>query len=137
MSEQIANIMKNTILIADDESFILRVIKYNLEKAGYNVLTALNGKEALDITLRDLPDLLILDIMMPKYTGYEVCSILKNNPRTKSLPIIMLTARGEDVDREKGFQAGADAYETKPFSPKALLQKVKELLRKNHQEFIN
>lgn len=123
--------MKNTILIADNEPLILRVIKFNLEKAGYRVLTALNGKEALDIALTELPNLLILDIMMPKYTGYEVCSILKNNPRTKSIPIIILTAKGEDVNGEKGFKAGADAYETKPFSPKALLQKVKELLKKS------
>jgi CheY-like chemotaxis protein len=122
--------MKNTILVADDESIILRVLKYNLENSGYNVLIATNGKEALELAFKEHPDLIILDILMPKVNGYEVCSILKSDPKTRSIPIIMLTAMGEDIDGKKGLDSGADVYETKPFSPKSLLLKVKEFLEK-------
>ncbi|MDI6786251.1 MAG: response regulator [bacterium] len=123
--------MKNTILVADDESHILRVLKFNLEKEGYNVFLAIDGKKALEMAFTEIPNLIILDITMPKHSGYEVCSILKNDPRTKLIPIILLTAKADDIDGKKGFMIGANSYETKPFSPKALLQKVKNLLEKN------
>lgn len=116
------------ILVVDDEIHILRIVKYKLESAGYHVLTALNGAEALDIAREDKPALIFLDIMMPGINGYDVCKELKNDPETKDIIIIMLTAKGQEADKIKGLEVGVDEYITKPFSPQDLLDRTKDLL---------
>jgi two-component system alkaline phosphatase synthesis response regulator PhoP len=116
------------ILVVDDEMHILRIVKYKLESAGYQVLTALNGTEALQIARDEKPSLIFLDIMMPGINGYEVCSELKNDPTTRDIIIIMLTAKGQESDKIKGLEVGVDEYITKPFSPQDLLDRTKDLL---------
>ena len=116
------------ILVVDDEMHILRIVKYKLESAGYQVLTALNGAEALQIARDERPSLIFLDIMMPGINGYEVCSELKNDPATRDIIIIMLTAKGQESDKIKGLEVGVDEYITKPFSPQDLLDRTKDLL---------
>ncbi len=116
------------ILVVDDEMHILRIVKYKLESAGYQVLTALNGTEALQIARDEKPSLIFLDIMMPGINGYEVCSELKNDPATRDIIIIMLTAKGQESDKIKGLEVGVDEYITKPFSPQDLLDRTKDLL---------
>ena len=116
------------ILVVDDEMHIIRIVKYKLESAGYQVLTALNGADALKIAKEDKPALMFLDIMMPGINGYEVCSQLKNNPDTRNIIIIMLTAKGQESDKIKGLEVGVDEYITKPFSPQDLLDRARDLL---------
>jgi two-component system alkaline phosphatase synthesis response regulator PhoP len=116
------------ILVVDDEIHILRIVKYKLESAGYQVLTALDGTEALNIAREESPSLIFLDIMMPGMSGYEVCKELKNDPKTKDIIIIMLTAKGQETDKIKGLEAGVDEYITKPFSPQDLLDRTRDLL---------
>jgi len=116
------------ILVVDDEMHILRIVKYKLESAGYNVMTAVNGVDALAIAREEKPALIFLDIMMPGLNGYEVCSQLKNDPDTKNIIIIMLTAKGQESDKIKGLEVGVDEYITKPFSPQDLLDRTKDLL---------
>ncbi len=116
------------ILVVDDEMHILRIVKYKLESAGYQVLTALNGTEALQLARDEKPALIFLDIMMPGINGYEVCSELKNDPATRDIIIIMLTAKGQESDKIKGLEVGVDEYITKPFSPQDLLDRTKDLL---------
>ena len=116
------------ILVVDDEMHILRIVKYKLESAGYQVLTALNGTEALQLARDEKPSLIFLDIMMPGINGYEVCSELKNDPATRDIIIIMLTAKGQESDKIKGLEVGVDEYITKPFSPQDLLDRTKDLL---------
>ncbi|MGC2424371.1 MAG: response regulator [Nitrospirota bacterium] len=120
--------MSKKILVVDDEMHILRIVKYKLESAGYDVLTALNGIEALKLAREEKPALIFLDIMMPGMNGYEVCSQLKNDPETKDIIIIMLTAKGQESDKIKGLEVGVDEYITKPFSPQDLLDRTKDLL---------
>jgi DNA-binding response OmpR family regulator len=117
-----------TILIADDEPHILRVVKDKLTLAGFRVVAAVNGEEALTAALREKPALILLDVMMPKMTGFDVCRKLRENPEFAQTPILLLTARGQEVDRKMGLEAGATEYITKPFSPRQLLQTVKEKL---------
>ena len=127
--------MKEKILIVDDEADILTLLEYNLEKAGFKVISANDGPDAVEITKREKPDLIILDIMLPSMEGTEVCKILKSGDATRHIPIIMLTAKGEEVDRVVGFELGADDYITKPFSPRELILRVKAVLkRKRGQE---
>ncbi|MEK7828884.1 MAG: response regulator [Deltaproteobacteria bacterium] len=127
--------MKEKILIVDDEADILTLLEYNLEKAGFKVISANDGPDAVEITKREKPDLIILDIMLPSMEGTEVCKILKSGDATRHIPIIMLTAKGEEVDRIVGFELGADDYITKPFSPRELILRVKAVLkRKRGQE---
>jgi DNA-binding response OmpR family regulator len=116
------------ILVVDDEIHILRIVKYKLESAGYHVLTALDGAEALNIAREESPSLIFLDIMMPGMSGYEVCKELKNDPKTKDIIIIMLTAKGQEADKIKGLEVGVDEYITKPFSPQDLLDRTRDLL---------
>jgi len=121
---------KKKILVVDDEKDILELLEYNLEKEGYEVFKAMTGEEALELTRRKTPDLIILDLMLPGLDGLEVCKILKRNTRIASIPIIMLTAKGEESDIIVGLELGADDYITKPFSPKVLIARVRTVLRR-------
>ena len=121
---------KIKILLVDDEPDILEIITYSLENAGYKIYTATNGIEAVEKASKIEPDLIILDVMMPKMDGIEACEIIRNNPKTKNILITFLSARGEDYSQIAGFNAGADDYITKPIKPKILLSKVKSLLRR-------
>lgn len=116
------------VLIVDDEPNILLSLKFLMTKAGYAVRTAKDGEEALAEIGRDRPDLMLLDVMMPKIDGFTVCQRVKSSPEWNSVRIIMLTARGRDVEREKGRALGADDYITKPFSTKDALDRVAALL---------
>ena len=120
----------DVILLIEDEKNILELVKYNLEKEGFRVLTASKGTTGLEIALKEKPKLLILDLMLPEMNGLEICKILKQNPKTKSLPIIMLTAKGTESDKVLGLELGADDYITKPFSPRELVARIKAVLRR-------
>ena len=120
--------MNKTILIVDDEKDLVSMVKMRLEAVGYNTIEAYDGQEALNKAQNENPDLIILDLMLPKMDGYKVCRMLKFDSRYKSIPIIMFTARVQDSDKELGQEVGADAYVTKPFEAEVLLSKVKELL---------
>lgn len=122
------------ILVVDDDPFIVNLIVYNLEQEGYNVIQATNGLEALEKARREKPDLIVLDIMLPKMDGYKVSRILKFDKNYKDIPVLMLTAKAQDVDRQTGMETGADVYMTKPFEPEALVKKVKALLTKRKGE---
>jgi phosphate regulon transcriptional regulator PhoB len=121
------------ILIVDDEPDIVELISYNLKKEGFHLSTALDGEEALQKVRTGHLDLIILDLMLPGIHGMELCRILRNNPRTAHVPIIMLTARGEESDKVRGLETGADDYMTKPFSPKELIARVKAVLRRSRE----
>ena len=121
---------KPTILVAEDESALLTLLRYNLERAGYRVLEARDGEEALLIAAEETLDLVILDWMMPQLSGIEVCRRLRGRQETRNVPIIMLTARGEETDRVRGLDIGADDYLTKPFSMSELLARLRALLRR-------
>lgn len=112
------------ILVADDEPHILRVVKDKLANAGFAVLTAMNGEEALELARREKPALVLLDVMMPKMNGFDVCRALRSETEFQGVPILLLTARGQEIDRRMGFEAGASEYITKPFSPRELLATV-------------
>lgn len=116
------------ILIADDDPVILRLIQVNLELEGYVVLTANNGQEAVDVATAENPDLVILDIMMPRLDGYQACEQLKSSEATKEIPVIFLSAKAQQGDIDKGQSFGVAAYITKPFDPTELLEVVEELL---------
>ena len=120
------------ILIADDEPNQIELMKFNLEKNGFLVKSAYNGEQALEIIYEEKIDLLIVDWMMPKMSGIELCRILRSNKDTKQLPIIMLSARSEDADKSLGLDTGADDYISKPFSPLELVSRVKALLRRTN-----
>jgi len=121
------------ILIVDDEPDIVQLISYNLKKEGFHIATALDGEEALKKVREGHFDLVILDLMLPGIHGMELCRILRNNPKTAHIPIIMLTARGEESDKVRGLETGADDYMTKPFSPKELMARVKAILRRSKE----
>jgi DNA-binding response OmpR family regulator len=116
------------ILIADDEPYILRSLSFVLKKEGFDVEIACNGEEALEKTQQFNPKILFLDVMMPIKDGYKVCKKLKSNPETKDIYIIMLTAKGQIIDKEKGLTIGADEYITKPFAPREIVDKVKKIM---------
>lgn len=118
------------ILVVDDEEDILNLLSYNLNKAGYDVLTAKDGPEALELAVKELPGLILLDIMLPNMEGTEVLKRLKADPSTLNVPVIMLTAKGEEIDRIVGFELGADDYITKPFSPRELILRVKAIIKR-------
>jgi two-component system phosphate regulon response regulator PhoB len=121
---------KPTILVAEDENALVTLLRYNLERAGYRVLEARDGEEALLIAAEETLDLVILDWMMPQLSGIEVCRRLRGRQETRNVPIIMLTARGEETDRVRGLDTGADDYLTKPFSMSELLARLRALLRR-------
>ncbi|GBF33233.1 phosphate regulon transcriptional regulatory protein PhoB [Desulfocucumis palustris] len=122
------------ILVVDDEANIVELLKFNLEKENFKVLSAGDGITGLTMAQEYLPDLIILDIMMPDKDGFEVCRALRANPKTAVVPIIMLSAKGELMDKVIGLEMGADDYITKPFSPRELLARVKANLRR--QEYV-
>lgn len=120
--------MGQTILVADDEPSILLSLQFLLQKAGYTVRIARDGEEVLRAVEESLPDLIILDAMMPARSGYDVCQLLRSTDRCRDVPIIMLTAKGRDIDREKGMALGATDYVTKPFSTRDLVETVRRQL---------
>ncbi len=120
---------RETILVVDDEADILEMLKYNLQKEGYAVLTAKNGKAALEEVKRS-PNLVLLDVMMPEMDGWEVCRRIKREPKTASVPVLFLTAKGSEVDEVVGLELGADDYIVKPISVRKLLARVKAVLRR-------
>ncbi|MEK6791576.1 MAG: response regulator transcription factor [Deltaproteobacteria bacterium] len=122
--------MRGKILAVDDEKDILRLLEHNLGMEGFKVITAGDGRDGLEMARRELPDLIILDIMLPNMEGTEVLKALKKDDITEKIPVIMLTARGEELDRVLGLELGADDYIVKPFSPKELLLRVNVLLKK-------
>ena len=121
---------REKILVVEDEADLREVLSYNLTRDGYRVVTAEGGAEALKRARKDVPDLVLLDLMLPDVDGLEVCRRLKKDPLTGALPIIMVTAKGEESDVVVGLGVGADDYVTKPFSPRELLARVKAVLRR-------
>lgn len=117
------------ILVADDQLEIRTLIMVTLRGSGHETFAATNGKEAVEIAASKLPDLVIMDVMMPEMDGFEATKIIKSAPETKDCKVLMLTAKGQEADKIKGNEAGADAYFTKPFSPLELLQKIDEILK--------
>ncbi|WP_136480370.1 response regulator transcription factor [Cognatitamlana onchidii] len=122
------------ILLVDDEPDILEIVGYNLSSEGYQVITAENGQEGVKKAKKELPHLIILDVMMPEMDGIEACEIIRKNPDLSNTIVTFLTARGEDYSQVAGFDAGADDYITKPIKPKVLVSKVKALLRRFKDE---
>jgi len=120
---------KKKIVIADDEPFILSALQDTLSDE-YQVFSGNNGKEAYNLAQKVMPDLIILDVMMPEMDGLEACKAIKKDKLTMAIPVILLTAKGQITDIEKGFKSGADAYVVKPFSPARLLEKVEEIFEK-------
>ncbi len=116
------------VLVVDDEKFVRDLIRIKLGHIGISIIEADNGQTALEIAERQTPDLILLDVMMPKMNGFEACEKLKANPKTATIPVIMLTARGEKENKQKGLGAGAMDYLFKPFSPQKLAEKVAEIL---------
>ena len=117
-----------TVLVVDDEPNIVLSLRYLMSKAGHRVCVATDGEAALEAIERERPDLVLLDLMIPKRDGYDVCQTLRADPRHRELPVVMLTARGREIDREKGLALGATAYLTKPFSTRELLEMVGTIL---------
>ncbi|MCE5270255.1 response regulator transcription factor [bacterium] len=124
---------KHVLLVEDDED-ILELLRYNLSEEGYTVDGAVTGEEALRLIVTKLPDLVILDLMLPGLDGMEVCKMIKRDPKTSHIPIVMLTAKSEDSDIVAGLELGADDYITKPFSPRVLIARVRAVLRRKSKE---
>jgi len=125
---------KKTILVVDDEKQIVELLSAYLERENYRVMAAYDGRTALDIALREKPDLILLDLMLPEINGFEVCRMLRNS---SSIPVIMLTARDEETDKVLCLEVGADDYITKPFSPREVLARVRAVLRRTAGEPVN
>lgn len=121
--------MAKKILAVDDERHIVRLVQVNLERQGYEVVTAFDGKEALEKVSSEQPDLIVLDVMMPYMDGFEVLQNLKRDPGTRDIPVIMLTAKAQDADVFRGWQSGVDCYLTKPFNPMELIAFVKRIFK--------
>ena len=128
--------MKGKVLIADDERDVVRLVSRNLKRAGFTVSEVSNGEEVFARVVAELPTLVVLDIMLPELDGFEVCRLLKSDPRTSRIPIILLTAKALERDRVHGLELGADDYVTKPFSPRELVLRVQAQVRKfqGHRE---
>ncbi len=125
---------REKILVVEDEEDLLELLRYNLAKEGYGVAPVTSGEDALAQARARRPDLVLLDIMLPGVDGLEVCRRLKRDPETKALPVIMLTAKGEEADIVVGLELGADDYVTKPFSPKVLIARIRAVLRRRTEE---
>ncbi|MCT4534277.1 response regulator transcription factor [Halodesulfovibrio sp.] len=123
--------MTNTILLVEDDEDIRQLLTFTFEAAGFDVITRADGQEGLDAATAEMPDVVILDIMLPSMSGLDICKELKRNADTESIPVIMLTARGEEVDRVVGLELGADDYVVKPFSPRELVLRVRAVLKRN------
>ena len=117
-----------SVLVVDDSPTILKVVQLVLTKAGFRVTTAVDGEVGLDAAKQARPDMILLDFVMPKMNGYQVCRAIKSNEATKKIPVILLSAKGRSVDQKIGFENGADDYITKPFSPRKLIERVNALL---------
>ncbi|MEE3107677.1 MAG: phosphate regulon transcriptional regulator PhoB [Pseudomonadota bacterium] len=122
---------KPHVLIVEDEAALVTMLRYNLESEGYRVSEAVDGEEAILLVIEEPPDLILLDWMLPSLSGIEVCRRIRRNKSARDVPIIMLTARGEDSDRVRGLDSGADDYITKPFSPRELMARVRAVLRRS------
>ncbi len=122
-----------TILVIEDEKDLAELIAFNLENQGYKVMTATDGPSGLETAQQSLPDLILLDLMLPGISGIEICKTLKKSEKTYKIPVIMLTAKGEEIDRVVGFEVGADDYVTKPFSNRELMLRVRAVLRRGEQ----
>jgi len=121
---------REQILVVEDEEDIVELVRYTLARDGYNALCVTTGEEALRVAKRELPDLIILDLMLPGMDGLEVARVLKTEPKTRNIPIVMLTAKGEEVDVVAGLELGADDYITKPFSPRVMIARIRAVLRR-------
>lgn len=128
---------KETILIVDDEEDIIELIRYNLKSEGYAILTAMTGEQAIKIAKQSRPDLMVLDLMLPGIDGLEVTKYLKNNEQTKDIPIVMLTAKGEESDIVTGLELGANDYMSKPFSPRELQARIRAILRRRRKSSLD
>lgn len=120
--------MALSVLVADDEPNIVLSLQFLMKQAGFDVRVARDGEEAIAMIAESRPDLVLLDVMMPKKDGYEVCQTIRNTPDWRDMRIIMLTAKGREVEREKGMAMGADEYITKPFSTRYVVERVRQLL---------
>ncbi len=118
------------ILVVDDEIHIVKIIAYKMRGAGYEVASARDGVEALEMVRADRPDLILLDVMMPRMDGFQTLEALKSDPATRGIPVFLLTVKSKEVDRQKGYQLGADDYLTKPFSPNKLLERIDQALKR-------
>jgi two-component system alkaline phosphatase synthesis response regulator PhoP len=125
---------KGKILVVDDEIYIVHILDFSLGMEGYEVVTALDGEQAVEKARTEKPDLIVLDIMMPKLDGYETCKILKGEKETRDIPVILLSAKGRNVDQKVGFEVGADDYITKPFSPRKLVERINSILGQTSQQ---
>jgi len=125
--------MAKSVLIVDDESYIVKSLSFVMKNAGFEAYSAGDGEEALQKLDEMVPDLVILDVMMPKLDGFEVCKAIRGNPAWSSIKIIMLTAKGRDSEREKGLALGADDYLTKPFSTRDILKRVQEMMNEERK----
>jgi len=121
---------KGRILVIDDEKDLIELVRYNLEKEGFQVRAAQDGEAGLSAAIKELPDLILIDLMLPGIDGLDVCRSLRSNDRTARIPVIMLTAKSEESDRILGLELGADDYVTKPFSPRELVARIKAVLRR-------
>jgi len=128
------NVGRANLLAVEDEQDLLELLQYNLNREGFNVRTAASGEEALKMIRDDPPELVVLDLMLPGMDGLELCRILKNDPTTRHIQIVMLTAKGEEVDIVAGLELGADDYVVKPFSPRVLSARIKAVLRRQAAE---
>jgi CheY-like chemotaxis protein len=118
------------ILIAEDERDIRDLITFTLQYAGYEVLAASNGEEALKLAQQDIPDLVLMDVRMPRMTGYEACAAMKADPKLKDVPVIFLSAKGQDSEIQTGLQSGAEEYLLKPFAPDQLIKRIQTIMQK-------
>jgi two-component system phosphate regulon response regulator PhoB len=125
---------KEKILVVDDEEDILELVRFNLSREGFAVISALTGEKALELVRKEVPDLIVLDLMLPGVDGLDVTRSLKGDNTTKNIPIVMLTAKGEEADIVTGLELGADDYVTKPFSPRVLVARVRAVLRRQIKE---
>ena len=125
---------KGKILVVDDEEHILELIRYNLDASGYEVIEASDGDDAVKKAINEVPDLILLDLMLPGKDGYDVCRELRSNGKTKAVPIIMLTAKSQDLDKIIGLELGSDDYITKPYSPKELILRVNNIVKRVYKD---
>ncbi|MEH7385210.1 response regulator transcription factor [Bacillus sp. JJ1521] len=127
--------MKNKVLVVEDEQSIITLLQYNLQQAGYEVITAMDGEEGLEKALAEMPQIIVLDLMLPKLDGIEVCKQLRQNK--VEIPILMLTAKDDEFDKVLGLELGADDYMTKPFSPREVVARLKAILRRTSKKEVN
>jgi DNA-binding response OmpR family regulator len=121
---------RGKVLVVDDEEYIQHILNFSFGAEGYEVITAADGEEAVRLARSEKPDIIVLDIMMPKMDGYEACKQIKADPQTQDIPVILLTAKGREVDRKLGTEAGADDYVVKPFSPGRLIERVEGFMKR-------